>query len=135
MRYYRGTLTNPRVAEWAVFGVAGSIVELQAGHSLWLAEMVGIGIFLLFFVIYRSWYWEICPDRLIHRRYFRRVVWPFREISYVGPITGLMGRYSAVRNWLEVRHVSGEMIIVHPANCEEFLLEMRKYLPKITLNR
>jgi hypothetical protein len=135
MRYYRGKLTNPRVAEWAIIGLAGAIGELQAGHPLWVAELLGIGILLLFFVIYRSWYWEICPDCLIHRRYFRRVVWPFTEITYVGPMTGLIGTYSAVRGWLEVRNVSGKMIIVQPANCEEFLGEMRKYLPRITLNR
>ena len=135
MRYYRGKLTNPRVAEWVIIGLAGAIGELQAGHPLWVAELLAIGIFLLFFVIYRSWYWEICPDRLIHRRYFRKVVWPFTEISYVGPMTGVIGTYPAVRDWLEVRNVSGKMIIVQPANCEQFLLEMRKYLPRITLNR
>jgi hypothetical protein len=135
MRYYSGQLTNFRVAAWMGFGLAAAIGELQAGHPLWAAELKGIAAFLLFYVIYRSWYWEICPDRLIHRRYFRRVIWPFTEISYVGPITGVIGSNPAVRDLLEVRNVSGKMIIVRPANCEEFLLEMRKYLPRITLSR
>lgn len=135
MRHYKGKLTNSRVAEWAILGLAVAIGELQSGDSLWGAELAAIGIFSMFFVFYRSWYWEICPDRLIHRRYFRKHVWPFTEISYVGPITGVIGTYSVVRDWLEVRNVSGEMIIVRPADCEAFLLEMRKYLPKITLSR
>src|SRR5215475_3062148 len=102
MRYYRGKLTNIRVAEWFGFGLAGFLCIVQKSDPLWVAELVGIGTFLLFLVIYRSWYWEICPDRLIHRRYFRRVVWPFTEIIYVGPMTGLIGTYPAVRDWLEV---------------------------------
>jgi hypothetical protein len=121
---------------WFGFGLAGFLGIVQKGGPLWVAWLVGIGTFVLgFYIPYKCWYWEICPDRLIHRRYFRRVVWPFTEIAYVGPMTGLIGTYSAARDWLEVRNVSGKMIIVQPADCEEFLLEMRKYLPRITLNR
>jgi hypothetical protein len=109
---------------------------VQKGDPLWLAWVVGIaGVVFGFYIPYKLWYWETCPDRLIHQRYFRRVVWPFTEITYVGPMTGLIGTYSAVRDWLEVRNVSGKMIIVQPGDCEEFLSEMRKYLPRITLNR
>ena len=136
MRYYRGKLTNTRVAVWFGFGLSGFLGIVWNGDPLWVAWLVGVVTFVLgFYVPYKLWYWEICPNRLVHRRYFRKVVWPFTEIIYVGPLTGLMGIFPAGRDWLEVRNVSGKMIIVQPANCEDFLSEMRKYLPRITIDR
>jgi hypothetical protein len=95
MRHYRGKLTNPRLASWFGFGLAGFLGIVQKGDPLWLAWLVGIaGVVFGFYIADKLWYWEICPDRLIHQRYFRRVVWPFTEITYVGPMTGLIGTYA-----------------------------------------
>jgi hypothetical protein len=78
------------------------------------------------------WFWEIRPDRLLHRRYWNTVVFPFTEIAYVGPGTGPLARNPRLSHWIEVRTHGGTRMIVDTADQPAFLAAMQTRLPEAT---
>jgi hypothetical protein len=131
---YRRELGVTRVGGWLALGAFLSAGLFRKGHPLWVALFCGFAATLLFYIPHFFWYWDILPDRVVHRRYFRRSVFPFSEITYVGPLTGWAAGNNAVRNWILIRNAAGERIVATPADPEAFLANIRKHLPLITLN-
>jgi hypothetical protein len=80
------------------------------------------------------WYWEIRDDRVVQRRLFLRTALPFSEITYVGPVTGQASRHKYFERHILIRNVAGKRMFVNTGDPEAFLTEMRKHLPRITLN-
>ena len=120
---------------WVILGTL-SAYFLQ-GHSLWLSLFmlwVLLGCCGLIRLNHRSWYWEIGDDSVIQRRHFRRNVFPFSEITYVGPMTGTASEHKYFSKHILIRNIAGEKMFVETPQCETFLVEMRKHLPLITLN-
>jgi hypothetical protein len=133
MRFYR-KLGWIRVATWVGFGLVLSLGQLKQGRPLWLDLLAFFVCVLLFLSSYLFWYWEIQPERLIHRRYLTRVVFPYTEITYIGPVTGRATEHATAKTWILVRTESGQKMIVDAADPPGFLDAIRKYLPRITLN-
>ena len=130
---YRRELGVVRVATWIFWPLIVSAGLIREGHPLWIGGLAGVLGFLAFYLPHLFWYWEILPDRLIHRRYFQRVVFRFQEITYVGPMTGKAAGANAVRDWILIQ-TAGQRMVAQPADPEAFLVHIRKYLPQITLN-
>src|SRR5579863_8408352 len=57
-------------------------------HSLLTSVRSGLIYALVGYLFYFFQYWEIRDDCLIYRFYFRRVVFPFSNIVYAGPMKG-----------------------------------------------
>ena len=91
-----------------------------------------LGIFGLVKLSFRAVYWEIQFDRVIQRLYFRRTVFLFSEIDYVGPMTGAASLFDHFGKHILIQNVSGETIFVRTPKYEAFLKEMNKHLPLIT---
>jgi hypothetical protein len=111
--------------------------DFLAHHSLPSALVTGIWGGIVVGVTLRmlqwSWYWEIGDDRLTHRRYFSITVFPFSEITYIGPMTGEAGTYKFFEKTILVRNSDGKRMLVNIDDPSAFLNEMRKHLPQITL--
>ena len=131
---YRRELGLVRMSIWGAFGIILASNAFREGYPLWTVCLIAVLVALSFYVPYLFWYWEIYPDRLIHRRYFQQIIFPFSEITYVGPMTGNSASHKSVRNWILVQNTDGRSMIVQSAVPEAFLSQMRKYLPEITLN-
>ncbi len=56
-------------------------------------------------------YWEIQPDRLVFRNFWTKKVWPFSEITYVGPPDGPMAGVRAAGSWIIVRNRQGRRMV------------------------
>jgi len=133
MRYYR----KP-----PVFILPTAIVIIFFRHfleyhslpsALLNALLGGILTALTVRALHSAWYWEIGGDRLIHRRYFSLIVFPFSEITYIGPMTGEAGTYKFFDKTILVRNAGGKRMLVTVGDPDAFLNEMRKHLPQITL--
>lgn len=77
-------------------------------------------------------YWEIFPDRLIHRNFWLKKVLLFADITCVGPVEGPLSGIAATRRWIVVRGSTGRPMVAKPADCNGFIAEMRKFLPRVT---
>ncbi len=89
---------------------------------------------LVGYLFYFFQYWEIRDDCLIYRFYFRRTVFPFANITYVGPMKGQASGHKFFAKTVLVETVDKKRMYVTPANPEDFLANMRQHLPAITLN-
>ena len=105
----------------------------RKGYPLWAVLLSSAVVFLLFYLPHRFWYWDLLPDKLVHRRYFRRTVFPLAEIVYIGPMTGPASGNGHVKNWILIRNAAEERMIATPADPDAFLEAARQYLPAITL--
>jgi hypothetical protein len=94
----------------------------------------GVLMALILRVLHSSWYWEIGDDRLIHRRYFSLTVFPFSEITYIGPMIGEASTHKFFDKTILVRNAVGKRMFVTTVDPETFLDQMRKHLPQITLH-
>jgi hypothetical protein len=132
---YRRELGRNAIAVWLCSAVIIAALTFRRDQSFWKASASGAGMVPFYYLLYLSRSWEILPDRLIERRFFRAaVVFPFSEITYVGPMTGKAAEFKATAKWILIRNAAGQRIIVHLDDPEVFLAHMRKYLPLVTLN-
>jgi len=121
-----------RVAFWLAFALLIAVDFSRRGYPLWEVFLAGVLSLSLFYIGHFFWYWEILPDRLVHQRYFLKVVFPFPEITYAGPVTGPAAQHAAARKWILIQNATGRRMIANPANPEAFLSQMRERLPGIT---
>jgi hypothetical protein len=131
---YRRKIGAAGVIVWFAYAAITALAFYRSRHSVLSGAVAAIVVLLLFYVPHLYWYWEILPDRLVHRSYFQRTVWPFQEITYIGPLSGKLAASKAAKNWIEIRNASGQRMIAQPADTKAFLDEMRRHLPEITLN-
>lgn len=141
MRRYLPKLSEERVPATAFYAVLTAFGTLWAyfrqESSLWLVFITFVfllGMCALIERIHRSRHWEIRDDCVVERRYFHRIVFPFSEIAYVGPMTGAASQFDYFNMHILIRNASGEKIIVSTPQYKTFLQEMRKRLPLTTLN-
>jgi hypothetical protein len=137
MRYHSRRNKSSLLNSILIFTLAG--VFLAGLNFRQTKSLVASLIFLPFYVamsvaafrLPNSWfYWEICDDCVIQRRYFGRTVFPFSDITYVGPFSGQLSRL----NMILIRNTAGKRMIVNTDDPQAFLAEMREHLPRITLN-
>jgi hypothetical protein len=103
-------------------------------RSLLTSAYCGVIAALVMFQFYFFRYWEIRDDCLIQRFFFRRIVFPFSEIRYVGPMKGEASNHKFFAEIALVETVNGKRMYIEAADPEAFLSDMRKHLPAITLN-
>jgi hypothetical protein len=130
---FRRRMGLASVVTWCVYASVVALAFYRTHHSPVSVAASAVVVLLLFWVPHLYWYWEILPDRLVHRRYFQSMAWPLAEIVYVGPVTGGAAGRKATRDWIEIRNAAGQRMIAQPGNPKAFLEEMRKHLPEITL--
>jgi len=94
----------------------------------------GTSLAVVAYAFHRCWYWEVGDTALIHRRLFRRITFPFSEITYVGPMTGDGSGYTFFENTILVRTGDGKRMFIDTAKPGALLADMRKRAPRITLN-
>ena len=131
---YRRKLGNTRATIWVAMSAILAADLLRQGRPIWMVALGAAAVILAFYIPHLFWNWKILPDRLVQSRYFQRTVFPFSEITYIGPMTGRAARRNAVQNWILIRNTANERMIAMPANPEAFLAELRTYLPQITLH-
>jgi hypothetical protein len=131
---FRSKLGPIRIFSWLAFGVVIAAGSFSRGRSPWVCALEGLLTVSVFLPPYLFLYWDILPDHFAQRRFFERVVMPYSEIVYVGPIEAQIKGIAAARNWIEIRNAAGKRIIAQPSDPNAFLAEMRKHLPEITLN-
>jgi hypothetical protein len=103
-------------------------------RSLLTSVYCGVVAALVWYQFYFFRYWEIRDDCLIQRFFFRRIVFPFSDITYAGPMKGEGSNHKFFEKIALVETVNGKRMYVEPADPEAFLANMRKHLPAITLN-
>lgn len=133
MRFH-SKLSSLRIFSWLAFGVVIAAGSYSRGRSPWVCALEGLLTVAIFLPPYLFWYWDILPDSFAQRRFFVRIVMPYSEIVYVGPIEAQIKGIPAARNWIEIRNATGKRIIAQPSDPNAFLTEMRKHLPEITLS-
>jgi hypothetical protein len=131
---FRSKLGQIRIFLWLGYGVIIAAGLHAKGRPPWICALAGVLAVAMFLPPYLFWYWDIRADYFAQRRYFSRIVMPYSEIVYVGPISGRMMGKASVTKLIEIRNAAGKRIIALPSNSEAFLTEMRKHLPEITLN-
>jgi hypothetical protein len=140
-RHYSPRISNKRVPAnlvltlWVTEGALWAY--FREGQSLWILFFVLLVLMSfagLTKLIHRSCYWQIQEGCVIQRHYFRRIVFPFSEITYVGPMTDVAGLYEYFAEHILIENISGEQIVVNTPQREAFWAEMNKHLPLITRN-
>jgi hypothetical protein len=94
----------------------------------------GIPLALVAYAFHRCWYWEVSDTALIHRRLFRRITFPFSEITYIGPMTGDGSGYTFFENTILVRTLEGKRMFIDTTDPHALVADMRQHVPRITLN-
>jgi len=113
----------------------GLIVSLfYPTRSLLTCLECGLVYALVWFAFYFYRYWEIRTDCLIQRFFFRRIVFPFSDITYVGPMKGDASNFEYFDKTILIETADGRRMYARPADPEAFLADMRKHLPAITLH-
>jgi hypothetical protein len=131
MRYRKKFRANQPVETFA----GGFICSLlYPGRSLLTCLRCGLAAALGWWIIYFFWYWEIRDDCLVQRHLFRRIAFPLSDITYVGPMKGAASGYEYFDKHILIETVDGKRMFAQPADPEDFLANMRKYVPLITLN-
>lgn len=133
MRYYRKLPLSILPAAIVVIFLKHFLESHSLPSALLNGLLGGILVALTLRALHSGWYWEIGDDRLIHRRYFSLTVFPFSEITYIGPMTGEAGTYTFFDKTILVRNAGGKRMLVTIGDPDAFLNEMRKHLPRITL--
>jgi hypothetical protein len=131
---FRRKLGVVRVLSWVVIGAFLGASFVRQGYSYLAAGLAATLYVLVSLPSWLFWYWDVLPDRLIHRRYFGQKVLLFSEITYCGPVTGNAAGLGQTRHWIEIRTADGRRMIAQPADAHAFLAAMRRYLPAVTLN-
>ncbi len=116
--------------------LAGLTGYLRHQDPLWLILGGSALVLVLFWAIVKGLriHWDICEDRVVQHRFFRRTVFPLSEIVYVGPMKGQASRFDYFAQHILIENEAGKRIIVRTPRYAEFLAEMRKRLPLVTLN-
>lgn len=131
---FRRKLGPVRLITWLALGALLGSSFVRNGYSWWAGVLAAILFVLVSLPSWLFWYWDILPDRLIQRRYFGRTTFLFPDITYCGPVTGNLAGRLQTRDWIEIRTSSGKWMVAQPDDRAAFLNEMRKHLPKVTLN-
>ena len=139
LRRYLPAIANEDVPPHMIFAplvvLGGLYAYFRQGHSLWIT-LATLSFFLAIWGVVNASraFWEIREDCVVQRQWFRRTVFPFSQIAYVGPMTGQASQYEHFAKHILIRNAAGEKMIVITAQYEAFLKEMRKHLPLVTLN-
>ena len=133
MRYYRKFPVSILTTAIAVIFLRYLLEHYSVPSALFNGLLGGVFMALTLCALHSCWYWEIGDDRLTQRRYFRLTVFPFSEITYIGPMTGEAGTYKFFDKTVLVRNAGGQRMLVTIGDPDVFLNEMRKHLPHITL--
>lgn len=129
---YRKKFRVHQPVEMFAGGFIGAL--LYPGRSLMTSLRCGIICVLVWWVMYFFWYWEIRNDSLVQQHLFRRIVFPFSNITYVGPMKGAASSHKYFDKHILIETVDEKRMFAQPADPEDFLANMRKHLPLITLN-
>jgi hypothetical protein len=79
-----------RIRQLAEVFAVGLIVSLIYPTRSWLTCLkCGLVYALVWYLFYFFRYWESRPDYVIQRFFVRRIVFPFPNITYVGPMGGV----------------------------------------------
>lgn len=107
---------------WVVEGTLWFYRErsLRFAFLIFLAFLGMVGRVKL---IFRAVYWEVLSDRVIERHYFRRTIFPFSEIEYVGPMTGAASLFDHFNKHVLIQNISGKKMFVMTPKYESFLKE------------
>lgn len=88
----------------------------------------------VWYLFYFFRYWEIRTDYVIQRFFFRRIVFPFPNVTYVGPMKGEASNFKYFEKTILIETADGKRMYARPADPKAFLTNMRKHLPAITLH-
>jgi hypothetical protein len=134
MRYRKEFGIRQLAGTFAAGLAIGFIVSLRyTPRSLLNCLRFGLTYTLLSCLFYFFRYWETRNDCLIYRFFFRRIVFPFSNIAYVGPMKGEASNHKFFGRTVLVETVDGKRMYVEPADPAAFLADMRTHLPAITL--
>ena len=124
-----------RIRQLAEVFAAGLIVSLLYQTRSWLTCLTcGLVYALVWYLFYFFRYWEIRADYVIQLFFFRRIVFPFPNITYVGSIKGEASDFKYFEKTILIETADGKRMYARPADPEAFLTNMRKHLPAITLH-
>jgi len=124
-----------RIRQLAEVFAVGLIVSLLYPTRSWLTCLTcGLVYALVWYLFYFFRYWEIRTDYVIQRFFFRRIVFPFPSITYVGPMKGEASNFKYFEKTILIETADRKRMYVRPADPKAFLTNMRKHLPAITLH-
>ena len=134
VRYYRKPPTGIVPVGILVVFVRYFLQSRSVATSVLHAIVSGIPLALVAYAFHRYWYWEVGDTTLIHRRFGRRIAFPFSDITYIGPMTGEGSGYTFFERTILVRTVEGKRMVIDTADPDALLAHLRQHLPRITLN-
>lgn len=131
MRYYHNT-RQTQILLIVMFSFNGVILILDAVHHRtgWNMILAGTWLILLISEIAnrRISYMEVGNFGLIKRHLWRRQVYPYSEITYVGPPTGKRAIWYWADRLVEVRSSAQKPSIFMPAETKSFLADLHNHL-------